>query len=180
MPLRPELVECWLFRVVPPYGPGDPRGDEDRLEILLLRRAPHRSFPGLWQCVTGGLEAGERVPDAALREVREETGLGPADLEAVYDLDQSVPFYFEGDDAIVVSAIFAARVRPAAGARRSAEHDALRWVPAAEAPALAIWPSYAESIRRVRELLLDPALARWFLLDDELRRVARPPRPGDG
>jgi 8-oxo-dGTP pyrophosphatase MutT (NUDIX family) len=175
MSVRPDLVECWVFRVLPPSGPSDARPDAERLELLLIRRAPHRLFPGLWQCVTGGVEAGERIPGAALREVGEETGLGPADIEAFYDLDQAAPFYDEGSDAVVVSAIFAARVRPDAAARPSHEHDGIRWVPAAEAPSLAIWPSYAESVRRVRDLLLDPELARWFLLDADGSRVARRP-----
>ncbi len=175
MSLRPDLVECWVFRVVPPATPDDARSDADRLEILLVRRAFHRIFPGLWQCVTGGIDPGERVPDAALREVREETGFGAAEIECAYDLDQVAPFYDEGSDAVVVSAIFAARVRPDAVAVPSDEHDALRWVPAAEAPALAVWPSYAESVRRVRDLLLDPVLARWFALDADGRRVARSP-----
>lgn len=175
MSLRPDLVECWVFRVVPPAGPGDRSSDADRLEILLVRRAAHRIFPGLWQCVTGAIEPGERVPEAALRELREETGFGSPDLLAAYDLDQVAPFYDEGSDAVVVSAIFAARVRPDAVARSSDEHDALRWVPAGEAPSLAIWPSYAESVRRVRDLLLDPGLARWFALDADGRRVARRP-----
>lgn len=175
MSLRPDLVECWVFRVVPPVGPDDPRTDAERLEILLVRRAKHRIFPGLWQCVTGGIEPGERVAHAALREVREETGLGPGDLVAAYDLDQVAPFYDEGADAVVVSAIFAARVSPDATARPSDEHDALRWVPVGDAPALAIWPSYAESVRRVRDLLLDPSLAAWFELDADGRRIARRP-----
>jgi 8-oxo-dGTP pyrophosphatase MutT (NUDIX family) len=175
MSVRPDLVECWVFRVVPPSGPSDVRPDAKRLEILLIRRAPHRIFPGLWQCVTGGVEPGERVPAAALREVEEETGLGVAGIEAFYDLDQAAPFYDEGSDAVVVSAIFAARVRPGAAARPSHEHDGIRWVPAAAAPSLAIWPSYAESVRRVRDLLLDPELARWFLVDADGRRVARRP-----
>ena len=175
MSLRPDLVECWLFRIVPPSSAGDARVDAERLEVLLIHRAPHRIFPGLWQCVTGGVEPGERAPAAAMREVAEETGLGPDEIEAWYDLDQVAPFYDEGSDAVVVSAIFAARVRPNAEARASWEHDGLRWVPAVEAPALAIWPSYAESVRRVREQLLDPDLARWFLLDAHGRRVARRP-----
>jgi len=66
-PLRPDLVECWIFRLAEP----------GRVEVLLIRRSDSRIFPGLWQCVTGGLDAGERVPVAALREVSEEVGFGP-------------------------------------------------------------------------------------------------------
>jgi 8-oxo-dGTP pyrophosphatase MutT (NUDIX family) len=175
MSIRPDLVECWVFRVVQPSGPDDARPDAERLELLLIRRAPHRIFPGLWQCVTGGVEPGERIPAAALREVEEETGLGRADVEAFFDLDQAAPFYDEGTDSVVVSAIFAVRVRADCAPRPSHEHDDMRWVPAADAPSLAIWPSYAESVRRVRDLLLDPGLARWFLLDADGRRVARRP-----
>ena len=175
MSVRPDLVECWVFRVLPPLGSSDAHPDAERLEILLIRRASHRIFPGLWQCVTGRVEPGERIPAAALREVEEETGLGAADIEAFYDLDQAAPFYDERSDAVVVSAIFAVRVRPDAVPFMSDEHDGMRWVPAAAAPGLAIWPSYAESVRRVRDLLLDPELARWFVLDGEGHRVARRP-----
>ena len=175
MSLRPDLVECWLFRVVPAAA-GDPRPDAQRLEILLIRRAAHRIFPGLWQCVTGGVEPGERVPAAAMREVLEETGLGPDAIESFYDLDQVAPFYDDGSDSVVVSAIFAARVRPSAEARPSDEHDGMRWVPVDEAARLTVWPSYADSIRRVREQLLDPELAPWFALDADGSRIARRPR----
>ena len=165
MSVRPDLVECWVFRVDASGG----------VEILLSRRAPQRIFPGLWQCVTGGVEPGERIPQAALREVEEETGLGGADIEAFYDLDQVAPFYDEGGDAVVVAAIFAVRVRLGAVPRASHEHDAMRWVPADEAPSLAIWPSYAESVRRVRDVLKNPELERWFRLDVDGRRIARRP-----
>jgi dihydroneopterin triphosphate diphosphatase len=164
--LRPDMIECWVFRVVPP---------DDDVEVLLIRRAPDRIFPGLWQCVTGSIEPGETVPEAAMREVREETGLGADEIEAFYDLDQVAPFFDEGPDAIVVSAIFAARARADAHPVSSAEHDGMRWVPAADAPALAIWPSYAESIRRVTEVLLDPVREPWFRLDAGGRRNARRP-----
>ncbi len=175
MSLRPDLIECWVFRVAPLTGPDDARTEADRLEILLIRRAAHRIFPGLWQCVTGGVEPGEFIPAAAMREVLEETGLGPAEIERFYDLDQVAPFYDEGSDAVVVSAIFAARVRPDAEARESWEHDGLRWVPAADAPRLATWPSYVESVRRVRDHLLDPDREHWFALDADGTRTARRP-----
>jgi 8-oxo-dGTP pyrophosphatase MutT (NUDIX family) len=175
MSLRPDLIECWVFRVLPPAAPDDARTDADRLEILLIRRAAHRIFPALWQCVTGGVEPGERIPVASMREVREETGLGHEQIEAFYDLDQVAPFYDEGADAVVISAIFACRVRPEAEPRASWEHDGLRWVSAADAPRLAIWPSYADSIRRVSDILLDPSLEPWFRLDADGHRIARRP-----
>jgi dATP pyrophosphohydrolase len=42
------------------------------LQVLLLERADK---PGFWQSVTGSLEYGETLREAAVREVREETGL---------------------------------------------------------------------------------------------------------
>jgi 8-oxo-dGTP pyrophosphatase MutT (NUDIX family) len=173
--VRPDLIECWVYRVVPGAGRTDPRPDSERLEILLIRRAGHRIYPGLWQCVTGRIEPDESAPAAARREVHEETGLGAAEIEAFFDLDHVASFYDEGSDAVVTSAVFAARASSDAVPRVSWEHDGLRWAAAAEAPSLAIWPSHAESVRRVRDLLLDPELARWFLLDDDGRRVARRP-----
>jgi 8-oxo-dGTP pyrophosphatase MutT (NUDIX family) len=166
MSLRPGIVECWVFRVHPRTG---------ALEFLLIRRAAHRIFPGLWQCVTGRVEADERVPVAAMREVAEETGFGAAQIEGFYDLDQIVPLYHETADALGMSMIFGARVRYDAVVTISHEHDAARWVGPVEAPILAIWPAYAESVRRIAMLAVDPARARWFALDAEGYRVARQP-----
>jgi len=162
-PSRPDLVECWIFRVP---AAGEP-------EFLLIRRAPGRIFPGLWQCVTGGLEPGERIPMAALREVREEVGFGPADIEAFYDLDQVTQFYDEGPDAIVAGAIFAIRVRSDGEPRLSHEHDGARWACREDALRLVVWPSYRDTIDRILGKLLDPEGARWFRLDLEGHRLAR-------
>lgn len=46
------------------------RGDE----VLLIKRGKP-PFKGAWSIPGGGLEYGERVTDAVLREVREETGM---------------------------------------------------------------------------------------------------------
>ena len=174
-PIRPDLVECWVFRLPDP-PPGGSAGEVPGAvepEFLLIRRAPGRIFPGLWQCVTGGPEPAERIPQSALREVAEETGLGTADIEGFYDLDMVSAFYDEGSDAIVSGAIFALRVRAAAEPRLSVEHDALRWVAADDALALVVWPSYGECLDRIRRCLLDPVAARWFELDLDGHRLRR-------
>ena len=46
-----------------------------RGEYLLTLRAPGKPAAGLWECTGGSAISGESSLDAALREVREETGL---------------------------------------------------------------------------------------------------------
>jgi 8-oxo-dGTP pyrophosphatase MutT (NUDIX family) len=64
--------------------------------ILLLRRAD-----GLWSVPGGGLEPGERLDQAAVREVREETGLEvePVALIGVYS-DPAYTFTYPNGDRV--------------------------------------------------------------------------------
>ena len=51
-------------------------------EILLTLRAPEKpNFPNVWEITAGGALAGESGIDAAVRELREETGLKAAKEE---------------------------------------------------------------------------------------------------
>jgi 8-oxo-dGTP pyrophosphatase MutT (NUDIX family) len=161
-PVRPDLVECWVFRL----------DDSGTLEYLLIQRAADRIFPGIWQPVTGRLDPGERVPSAALREVHEETGLGLDDIEAFYDLDQVASFFAENLDMIVSSVIFAVRVRPDAKAVISPEHAAMEWLGRDEALRRSIWPPYRESVERI-EGFVDPEVSRWFEMSLDGSRLAR-------
>jgi 8-oxo-dGTP pyrophosphatase MutT (NUDIX family) len=153
MTLRPDLVGCWIFRVTPERG----------LEILLLRRAAGRIYPGVWQCVTGGLEGDEKVVDGALRELREETGFTEDDLEALYGLDQVNLFHADHVDALMSEAVFAARVKPTVEPVLSHEHDASRWLPPEEAREAVVWPAYRFAIEQLEWLLSHPQHAPWLL-----------------
>jgi dATP pyrophosphohydrolase len=159
---RPDLVDVWIYR----EGGDGP-------EVLLLRRIPGRVLPGLWQGVSGSLEADERVVDGALRELREETGFTRPVVEAFFELDLVNQFHFADVDAIMTSAVFAARVQPGAEPVLSHEHDAARWLSLDAAIAEVIWPAYREALRRIGENLLDPTRARWFELAPDGLNVVR-------
>jgi 8-oxo-dGTP pyrophosphatase MutT (NUDIX family) len=152
--MRPDLVACWIFRVA-----------GDGLQILLIRRAPGRMYPGLWQCVTGRLEPGERIAAGALREVAEETGLGAADIEAFFETDIVNWFHEATVDGMWSEVVFAARVRPDASPAISDEHDDLRWVSPSEAHELVLWPSYHRAIEQLEWLLANPDKAAVYRLD---------------
>jgi 8-oxo-dGTP pyrophosphatase MutT (NUDIX family) len=139
MSFRPDLVSCWTFRV-----------DADgQLRILLLHRSPGRIFPGIWQPVTGKLEAVERIVDGALLELVEETGIGPGAISTLYGLDLVNSFHAEHADEIQTEAVFAVDVEPGIEAVLSEEHDDQRWVTPAEAAEMVPWPSYREAIRQI-------------------------------
>ena len=157
-PFRPDLVDCWVYRVTMSNR------DVAKPEILLLRRAPGRIIAGLWQCVSGSLEDGERIAAGALRELREETGIEADHIEAFYDLDLVNQFHEPSMDGIVTAAVFAVRVPPGTEPTLSHEHDAARWVPIVEAADEVIWPGYRTAIERIRDDLSDPARAPWFEL----------------
>ena len=133
-------------------------------EILLIRRAQGSSYAGLWQCVTGRLEAGERILAGALREVAEETGLGPADIEACFETDIVNWFHEQAVDGLLSEAVFAARVRSEAPVALSDEHDAHRWLAPAAAHELVVWPAYHRALDQLVWLVDHPDEAAVYRL----------------
>ena len=73
-----------LHRRGDPLGPGEKHlcvhvWVQNRAgDYLITRRSAGKSMPGLWECTGGCALAGEDSLSAALRELREETGLVPA------------------------------------------------------------------------------------------------------
>ena len=154
----------WIYRVLDPANPS-------AIELLLLRRAPGRPLPGLWQCVTGRIEPGERVAIVALRELGEETGISGDAIEAFYDMDLVSQFHWPDADGLLSEVVFAVRVRPGTEAILSHEHDASRWVDPDEAIRASVWPSYREAVDRIATILPDPERAIWLQTGLDGRRL---------
>jgi len=113
------------------------RGSGPGLECLALRRAPAGRCAGSWESVHGHIEANERPEAAALREMREETGLEPIRL---YNLSRVESFYLHGSGEVALIPAFAAFVAADATAVTSAEHDAAEWLGVDAARARLAWP----------------------------------------
>jgi len=162
-----------MFRVGT-AGPAPGPASDPAIEILLMRRAKDDAIlPGLWQGVSGGLDAGETAGEAALRELSEETSFGPDQIEGFYHLDQVNQFLEPSLGGVLTAAVFAVRLRPGAEPVLSHEHDDYVWVAPDAAVELAVWPAYRESIRRIVENLLDPERAVWFELALDGERAGR-------
>lgn len=147
---RPDLVACWTFRVA----------DDGGVRILLLHRAPGRIFEGIWQPVTGRLEAGERIFDGALRELVEETAIDADGIQTVYGLDPVNIFHVDHVDALQAEAVFAAELKLGVDAVLSDEHDEQRWLAPAEAREMVVWPAYRLAIAQIEWIATHRDLAR--------------------
>lgn len=116
--------------------------------VLVLRRSRDTRCPGSWETVHGKIERGETPADAAVRELREETGL---DAERLYSVTTN-PFYLHRTDTVqvaVVLAAFVASPRVVLGA----EHDASAWLAPGAAAKRFTWPREAEALAHIRRLL---------------------------
>jgi len=126
--------------------------EKDRPQYLLLRRAPYlKRHPGIWQLVTGSIENDERAVDAALRELREETGLAPSGLWTVPFVDM---FFDHSKDLVNVCPVFAAQVEPGDSPRLSKEHTKFEWLSFGEAEARLVWPGQRSGLRVVHEYIV--------------------------
>ena len=126
-------------------------------EILLLRRLA--SHGGFWQSITGSLEGRETHPEAAVREVREETGI-IARPEDLIDLDvvntfeiapQWRPRYAPGvthNEEIC----FALKVEKREIRIDPSEHDSWTWVDSDTALEMLHWVSSKRALIRLLEM----------------------------
>lgn len=135
------------------------RGTGEDARVLLIRRA-RGAFAGAWTFVMGGVEAGERATDAALRELTEETGLACARLYTAGELDA---FYDPVKDRIVHVPFFVAQVEDGEVAVDAA-HDAHRWVTFEEAADLVAFAAQRRVLGEVHRAFIAREPAPWRLI----------------
>jgi 8-oxo-dGTP pyrophosphatase MutT (NUDIX family) len=117
-------------------------------ETLLLRRAEGTRCTGAWEAVHGHIEEGERPQDAAVREVREETGL---EIERLYNLNVS-PFYLHKPDVVMLAVAFVAFPRNGE-ITLGPEHSHCEWLPVDEASRRMAWPRSRSALADALALL---------------------------
>jgi 8-oxo-dGTP pyrophosphatase MutT (NUDIX family) len=117
--------------------------------VLGLQRAVDTRCPGAWEPVHGHIEPGEQPEEAAVREVREETGLT---IDRLYVV-RVQPFYLRKTRAVELAIVFAAFVNDPPAITIAGEHQLFAWMTMDEALDRFGFPGERASLREVVELL---------------------------
>ena len=137
MQIISDLVEAHVFRI-----------SDEEMEFLLLKRAGKSVYPGLWQMVTGKIKKDEPAYKAALREIKEETGLTPEKLWVAPNINS---FYDHSRDVICNLPVFACRVSAGSKVFISEEHSEFQWIKPEIARDLLAWPGQKKSVDIITE-----------------------------
>ena len=123
--------------------------DPSDWSVLALQRAPDTRCPTAWETVHGRIEPGESPEQAAVREVREETGL---EIHRLYNVIVQ-PFYLHKLSTVELAVVFAAFVRRADPVTLGEEHMHYEWLTPDAALERFVWPRERQALRDVLQLL---------------------------
>ena len=117
--------------------------------VLVLQRSLQTRCPTAWETVHGRIEAGEEPEQAAIREVREETGLT---VQRLYNIGVQ-PFYLHKTHTVELAVAFAAFVKVGDRVQLGEEHMRHEWLSPDQALNRFAWPRERTALREALQLL---------------------------
>ena len=119
------------------------------IRFLLLKRAKTKIYEHLWQGVAGKIEAGETSWEAAIRELKEETGFEPV---RIFVADHVSKFYEAHGDRVNLVPVYGIEVDNEE-VILSDEHCEFKWVDFNTAHQTLIWSGQKDGIAAIFNML---------------------------
>ena len=137
--VKVRVVDTYVFRKI-----------QNGYKFLMLKRAETKIYEHLWQGVAGKIEEGETAWQAAVRELKEETGLTP---KRMFIADHVSTFYEENGDLINLVPVFGIETETKR-ITLSSEHSEYKWMDFEDAERTLAWNGQKKGIRTVYEMLI--------------------------
>ena len=138
--IKLRVVDCYVYRRT-----------DDGILFLLMKRNLNKIYEHLWQGVAGKIEEGETSSEAAIRELKEETGLSPVNM---FVADHVSKFYEVHGDRINLVPVFGIEVDSEI-INLSEEHISYKWVDINEALNTLVWNGQKKGIQTVHDMVIN-------------------------
>ena len=134
----------------------------DKIKYLILKRAGTKMYEHLWQGVAGKIEKGEQAWQAAIRELKEETGLDPI---RIFVADHVSKFYETHGDRVNLIPVFGIEVDSDI-ISLSREHSDFKWLDYNKAYSHLVWNGQKKGIYVVNEMIIsNDDRMKWSRID---------------
>jgi dATP pyrophosphohydrolase len=138
--VKVRVVDCYIYRHT-----------TDGIRFLLMKRNLNKIYEHLWQGVAGKIEKGETSSEAAVRELKEETGLSPVNI---FVADHVSRFYEVHGDRINLVPVFGIEV-DSENVILSEEHISYKWADIDEALNTLVWNGQKKGIQTVHDMVIN-------------------------
>ena len=138
--IKVRVVDCYFYRRT-----------DNGMVFLLMKRNLNKIYEHLWQGVAGKIEEGETSSEAAIRELKEETGLSPVNM---FVADHVSKFYEVHGDRINLVPVFGIEVDSEI-INLSEEHISYKWVDINEALNTLVWNGQKKGIQTVHDMVIN-------------------------
>ena len=138
--IKVRVVDCYVYRRT-----------DNGIVFLLMKRNLNKIYEHLWQGVAGKIEEGETSSEAAIRELKEETGLSPVNM---FVADHVSKFYEVHGDRINLVPVFGIEVDSEI-INLSEEHISYKWVNINEALNTLVCNGQKKGIQTVHDMVIN-------------------------
>jgi len=138
--IKVRVVDCYVYRKI-----------NNGILFLLMKRNMNKIYEHLWQGVAGKIEQGETASEAAIRELKEETGLAPLNM---FVADHVSKFYEVHGDRINLVPVFGIEV-DSEEVILSVEHIDYKWVDINKALKTLVWNGQKEGLQTVNDMIIN-------------------------
>ena len=154
VPIKSFAVAVYLCKVQDGVG-----------KFLIIKRSSESApdyLSSTWQMASGRIEKGEKAWEAALREIKEETGLVP---DRFYSADAVELFYEVNQNCININPVFVAILDHPQEVKLSSEHSEFRWITLAEADQYLLFDLQKEMVKKIQEKYLSGSPPEFLRID---------------
>lgn len=121
------------------------------VEYLLLKRSSGKIYENQWRMIGGKVKPGETHWQAALRELKEETGLYPKMFWTIPGINS---FYEHQTDQIHLIPAFAAEIEPGSAIQLDDEHSEAGWFSIEKAVDHIRWPEQRRLLNLTNQIVI--------------------------